>query len=315
MISFLRLQAHMTAADIPEVQHLWEGEVKTFSFDNSAKALVQKVERCKSLHEPLLSSFQSNMSKLLGEDKKFQWGEFKVVSLRDYFQNIKAEDYLVLSWKMGQEQLMGYLVMDRSFFSLLYGALFAGPRFYKKEGPLTSIEKKYFTRMVEGIFVIIAQAWSAFGPYKLSLNQLILEPENISKITSEGDFVEAPFQVSFSETMSQFLFIYPKEALNLFESADSTTGQQVKTQKDEKWERGLLGAISETEMNVQVELGKIYLPLSKSIDLKLGEVFPLELDEEGHKVFVEGKQAFFAKMGSLGEQKAAQIISSAPKNS
>ncbi len=251
------------------------------------------------------------MDVLWGKDKVLELGSPQVLSLKNFFADKKSEELFAVSFGMGNGVSGGYLIVERNFFYFLYSFIFGGNHFVEKIAPLSKMEKNYFEQFVQDFLAIATQAWKSLGAYSFKVENYILEAEAISKISSLNDFVLCRFDVVSGESKYGFSLLYPKDLLATFDEARSSKAVGAELQKDADWASSVLNAISTTtHVKVEAELGSVQLLLREALNMQVGQILPLVLNDKGHLVSIDGNPAFLGKMGSVGESRAVQIIAS-----
>ena len=105
---------------------------------------------------------------------------------------------------------------------------------------------------------------------------------------------------------ANFDIIYPLQTLKPIASLLRSKVQSDKVEENVSWRQRLENAVLEVPLKLSARLSKPVVSMSKLINLKAGEVIPIQLGE-GVEVRVEDKPIFLGEMGDVSGQSAINL--------
>jgi len=209
------------------------------------------------------------------------------------------------------EELRGnmMLVMDPTFISILTNSFYGGqlgPDKSKKT-EFTSTEDRLIEIISEGLNRMLESAWKDLMPINLNVQGREVNPQFVSFVDGSELVIICSFVVQLpGMDAANFDLIYPLQTLKPIASLLRSKVQSDVVEDDISWRQRLERAVLEVPLKVSARLSKPVVSMSKLINVKPGEVIPIQIGE-GVEVRVEDKPIFLGEMGEVSGQSAINL--------
>ena len=213
------------------------------------------------------------------------------------FHNLRGSALLVI------ESKLAYALVD-SFFG---GA----------DRPYTKIEGKDFTQIelsivqkVVGLAIDdLELAWESVEKVGASFVRTEVNPQFVGIVPPTDVVIASTFDVELENANGTITIVIPYSTIEPIKQKLQSGFQIESDQTDKKlWASIIREQLLETEMNLQVYLGESEISLGDLMDLKVGDVLPLDQDSTGEfDIEIEGVKKFKGYMGIHHGSVAMQV--------
>jgi len=209
------------------------------------------------------------------------------------------------------EELRGNMmtVMDPTFISILTNSFYGGqlgPDKSKKT-EFTSTEDRLIEIISEGLNRMLESAWKDLMPINLNVQGREVNPQFVSFVDGSELVIICSFVVQLpGMDAANFDLIYPLQTLKPIASLLRSKVQSDVVEDDISWRERLERAVLEIPLKVSARLSEPIVSMSKLINVKPGEVIPIQIGE-GIEVRVEDKPIFLGEMGEVSGQSAINL--------
>lgn len=177
------------------------------------------------------------------------------------------------------------LVIESKLAYALVDSFFGGA-----DRPYTKIEGKEFTqielqivrKVVDLAIEDLEAAWSSVEKIGCSFVRTEVNPQFVGIVPPTDVVIASTFDVELENANGTITIVIPYATIEPIKQKLSSGFQVESDQTDKKlWTTIIQDQLMETEMNVQVNLGETEIKLKELMNLKVGDVIPLDQDASG----------------------------------
>jgi flagellar motor switch protein FliM len=214
-------------------------------------------------------------------------------------------------FKMNPLRGTGLLVLDPklvfSFVDIFLGG--TGRMNFRIEGrDFTPIESKLIMKVVNIIFSELEKVWSSVHPLSFQYLRSEFNSQFASIVPPTDLVLTIPFDVELEQVNGLITLCIPYAALEPIKAKLYSGFQTDPVECDQSWVGRFVDQLKTTEVEVVIELGKASVSAQKILQLKAGDILPLEKDvSEPLTARIQEVPKFLGKAGMYGSNKAFQI--------
>ena len=189
--------------------------------------------------------------------------------------------------------------------------------------PYTKIEGKDFTpielsivrKVIELAIHDLEQAWASVEAIDASFVRTEINPQFVGIVPPTDIVIASTFDVELENANGTITLVIPYATIEPIKQKLSSGFQVESDQTDKKmWTSIIRQQLIETEVDVEVQLGNSYITLDRLMNLKKGDVIPLDQDATGDlKIRVEGVPKYKGYYGIHHGSVAVQITKTITK--
>lgn len=177
------------------------------------------------------------------------------------------------------------LVIESKLAYALVDSFFGGA-----DRPYTKIEGKEFTqielqivrKVVDLAIDDLEAAWASVEKIGCSFVRTEVNPQFVGIVPPTDVVIASTFDVELENANGTITIVIPYATIEPIKQKLSSGFQVESDQTDKKlWTTIIQDQLMETEMNVQVNLGETEIKLKELMNLKVGDVIPLDQDASG----------------------------------
>jgi flagellar motor switch protein FliM len=183
--------------------------------------------------------------------------------------------------------------------------------------PYTKIEGKDFTpielsivrKVVDLAIDDLENAWASVEKIEASFVRTEINPQFVGIVPPTDIVIASTFDVELENANGTITLVIPYATIEPIKQKLSTGFQVESDQTDKKmWTAIIRSQLLDTAVNVRVNLGESEITLNELMDLKIGDVIPLDQDSNGEfDVQVEGVPKFKSFYGIHHGTVAVQV--------
>lgn len=183
--------------------------------------------------------------------------------------------------------------------------------------PYTKIEGKDFTpielsivrKVVDLAIDDLENAWASVEKIEASFVRTEINPQFVGIVPPTDIVIASTFDVELENANGTITLVIPYATIEPIKQKLSTGFQVESDQTDKKmWTAIIRSQLLDTAVNVRVNLGESEITLNELMDLKVGDVIPLDQDSNGEfDVQVEGVPKFKSFYGIHHGTVAVQV--------
>ncbi|HVJ64116.1 MAG TPA: flagellar motor switch protein FliM [Bdellovibrionota bacterium] len=181
--------------------------------------------------------------------------------------------------------------------------------YQKNEGKeFTTIELSIVRRVVKSALEDLEKAWAPVTPMKINFLRTETNPQFVGIVPPSDIVIVTTLTIELENVSGSLSIVIPFSTLEPIRQKLLSGFQQEVIERDDYWAQMMVRHLEETDLNVRVELGSNTVPLKRILELKLGDVLPLQTDASAElAVEVEGVTRFRGLFGSSRGSRAIQV--------
>ncbi len=202
------------------------------------------------------------------------------------------------------------ITMEARLVFILVENFFGGDGRYhaKIEGrEFTPTERRIIQMLLKLVFEDYKEAWAPVMDVEFEYLDSEVNPAMANIVSPTEVIVVSSFHIELDGGGGDFHVAMPYSMLEPIRELLDAGVQSDKGDTDLRWSKALRDEIMDVSVGLRAKLLDLDLPLHKLMDLKAGDVIPVEMPES-LLVFVEGLPSFRAKMGRSSKNNVALKI-------
>ena len=203
----------------------------------------------------------------------------------------------------------GLIVMDPNLVFLVVDNMFGGDgRFHTRvEGrDFTATEQRIIQGLLGVIFVEYQKAWQPVYPLVFEYVRSEMNTQFASIATPSEVVIAITFNLEFSGNTSELHICLPYSMVEPIRDILYSAMHSEQATSDNRWTNMLTRQLETAEVELVANLGTTSVKLSEIINMKVGDVIPLAIEEYIHAV-VEGVPVIESRYGIRNGQYALKI--------
>ncbi len=235
-------------------------------------------------------------------------GPVKVQKYSDFIRNLVVPTNLNLI-QMNPLRGTGLMVIDPSLAFLMVDNMFGGDgRFHTRvEGrEFTQTELRIIRRVLDILFETYGKSWEPVYPIQFEYLRSEMNTQFANIATPNEVVVTITFNVELGEVGGDMHFCFPYSMLEPIKDMLTSTLQGEVLGVDKRWVRLMTQQIQAAEVEVVANLANKSLSLKEVMNLKVGDVVPMSMNEE-IDVVADNIPVMRCKYGSFNGQYALRV--------
>lgn len=287
-----------------------EDSVVTYDLTSQDKIIRGRMPTLDIVYERFIRAFRMNLSSQLRKlatlnimtTDTLKFGEFiNTLPLPTCmsvirFETLRGSGIVVLESKLS--------------YSLIDSFLGGTDRPYTKiEGKeFTAIELSIIKKVIVTMLEDLEKAWAPVMPMSIHFVRTETNPQFVGIVPPSDVVIATTFTVELENSSGTLSIVIPFSTLEPIRQKLISGFQQETVETDHYWVNMMVRHLEETQLNVRVELGSTEITMRELMELKVGDVIPLQTDATAElAVEVEDTTRFVGLFGSSRGSKAIQI--------
>jgi flagellar motor switch protein FliM len=185
----------------------------------------------------------------------------------------------------------------------------SGNTAFQAEGrDFTPIESRLIHKVVAMVFSDLDKAWHSVHPLTFQYIRSEMNPTFVSIVPASDLVITIAFGVELEKFSGIITLCIPYSMIEPIKAKLYSAYQVDQLEIDHGWAERLLDRLKSAKVELKVELGRHHLMVQDLLQLKVGDVLPLEKEvSEPLVVQVQGIPKFLGRAGVCGGNKAIQI--------
>ncbi len=290
-----------------------DGGDLTYDLTNPEKVIRGKMVSLPVIHNRFVKLFQTSLGNLLRRDVEVQVLSFEVMKYIRFIETIPLPASLGILRVEPDHRVM-IIVMDAiivfTMMDILCGG--TGSSHFKVEGrDFTSIEQKVIDKVATLAATDLTKSWKSILPLDITLEKTEINPQFVTQVEKTETLVVFTIEVVIEDTTCNIRICIPYSTIEPYRTLLSGEGVGEKLfHQNPKDFQGLLESLRETSIEVVAEVGRGTVTFRDLLNLKEGDIIPLDREEEGVcDVYCEGVWKFQGFAGQHKGNMAVQIRS------
>ena len=287
-----------------------ETNVRPFAFGSDDLSLMGDYYALRMINERFARLARSIFLPMLRLQPRISSFPPEVKSFDEYAANIDGFMSMNIS---RMEELRGNMMMviDPTFISILTNAYYGGKIevLKSRRSEFTTTEDRLIELITKGLNEVLQDAWNDLTPTTISYQSREINPQFASFVDGSDLVIICSFVVQLPNIdAATFDIIYPLQILKPIASQLRSRVQSDISEDDETWRERMEKAVLEIPLKVRAKLSEPKLSMKSLLNLKQGDVFPIQIGE-GVEILMDEELLFRGEIGDVSGQAAISLTS------
>ena len=284
--------------------------VRPFAFGSDDLSLMGDYYALRMINERFARFARSIFLPMLRLQPRISSFPPEVKSFDEYAANIDGFMSMNIS---RMEELRGNMMMviDPTFISILTNAYYGGKIevLKSRRSEFTTTEDRLIELITKGLNEVLQDAWNDLTPTTISYQSREINPQFASFVDGSDLVIICSFVVQLPNIdAATFDIIYPLQILKPIASQLRSRVQSDISDDDETWRERMEKAVLEIPLKVRAKLSEPKLSMKSLLNLKQGDVFPIQIGE-GVEILMDEELLFRGEIGDVSGQAAISLTS------
>ncbi|SFU29679.1 flagellar motor switch protein FliM [Xenorhabdus koppenhoeferi] len=286
-----------------------ESEVRPYDPNTQRRVVRERLQSLEIINERFARQFRMGLFNMLRRSPDITVGAIKVQPYQEFARNLAVPTNLNL---VHLKPLRGtaLFAFEPSLVYIAVDNLFGGDgRFPTKvEGrEFTHTEQRIINRMLKLALDAYRDAWDSIFKIEMEYVRSETQVKFTNITTSPNDIVvTTPFHVEIGALTGEFNICIPFAMIEPLRERLTNPPVENLRQEDGQWRKSLVKQVQHSELELVANFVDIPLRLSKILELKAGDVLPIEKPER-LIVHVDGVPVLTSQYGTLNGQYALRV--------
>ncbi|WP_340607663.1 flagellar motor switch protein FliM [Xenorhabdus bharatensis] len=297
------------ADDVEQTTSSVESEVRPYDPHTQRRVVRERLQSLEIINERFARQFRMGLFNMLRRSPDITVGAIKIQPYHDFARNLAVPTNLNL---VHLKPLRGtaLFAFEPSLVYIAVDNLFGGDgRFPTKvEGrEFTYTEQRIINRMLKLALDAYRDAWDSIFKIDVEYVRSEMQVKFTNITTSPNDIVvTTPFTVEIGDLYGEFNICIPFAMIEPLRELLTNPPVENVRQEDGQWRDILVKQVQNSELELVANFADIPLRLSKILQLKRGDVLPIEKPER-LIVHVDGVPVLTSQYGTLNGQYALRV--------
>lgn len=271
----------VTGEDEEEVKDSDADGVKTYNLATQERIVRGRLPTMEIINERFARLFRIALFNFMRRTSEISVGSVKIAKYSDFIRNLIVPTNLNLV-HFNPFRGTGLIIIDPNLVFLIIDNLFGGDgRFHTRvEGrDFTQTEQRIIQRVLEIIFENYTKSWEPVHPIECEFIRSEMNTQFANIATPNEVVVSTTFSVELGSSSGDIHFCMPYAMIEPIRDMLASTLQGELLGVDKRWIRLMTQQIKSAEVEVVAELAKAKMSLGEMMNMKVGDVIPLNLSE------------------------------------
>jgi len=286
-------------------------DVVTYDLTSQDRIIRGRMPTLEMTNEKFVRMFRTTLSALMRKVVSVSTLAVDMIKFGEFLKTIPVPTSLHL-FRMEPLRGSAIIVLESKLIFTLVDILFGGTgkEFYKVEGrEFTAIENNLIKRVVLSAIGDIEKAWKSVIELKVSYQRAEVNPQFVQIVPPTDIVVVINFEVEVEYTTGILSICIPYSMLEPVREKLHAGFQSEQMEVDRTWMNRFRKGLMKAKVDLVVELGRTEISGSEVVQLKKGDVIPLEqYARDPLNVYVEGIRKFTGSAGVYRGNQAIQVV-------
>jgi flagellar motor switch protein FliM len=285
-------------------------ETAPYDFSSQDRTIRGRMPTLEVLNDFFARSLRNTLTLVLRKSLEISSQKLAMIKFGEFTKTLPLPCSIHV-FKMPPLRGNGLLVLDPklvfSFVDIFLGG--TGRMNFRIEGrDFTAIESKLIMKVVNMIFSDLEKIWSSIHPVSFQYVRSEFNHQFAAIVPPTDLVLTLPFALEMEQISGLITLCIPYASLEPIKAKLHSGFQTEQLEMDHGWVRRLTDQLRTTEVEMVVELGRASVNAQSILQLKVGDVLPLEQDVlEPLVAKVQEVPKFLGKAGIYGSNKAFQV--------
>lgn len=285
-----------------------DGSARQYDFNSEDRIVRGRMPTLEMINERFARYLRISMFNLLRRSTEISVGGIQTLKFGEYIHTLFVPTSLNLI-KMKPLRGTALLVIEPTLVFILVDNFFGGEgKFHAKiEGrEFTPTEQRVVHMFMELCFEDLVKAWAPVMPMQFEFSSREVNPQFANIVSPSEVVVVSSLHVELEGGGGNIHLTMPYSMLEPIRELLDAGIQSDRSDVDDRWSQALSDEIKSAEVNVSSVLTNTSLSLRDVVNLKKGDIIPIEIEDEV-SVFAEGIPVFKAHHGIHNGHHAIKI--------
>ena len=257
-------------------------KVRPYNLATQERIVRGRMPTLEIINERFTRLLRIGLFNFLRRSVEISVGPVRISKYSDFVRNLVVPTNLNLV-HMKPLRGTGLIVLDPSLAFLMVDNMFGGDgRFHTRvEGrEFTQTEQRIIRRVLDILFETYEKSWEPVYPIEFEYIRSEMNTQFANIATPNEVVVAITFTVELGDVGGEMHFCFPYSMLEPIKDMLTSSMQGEVLGVDKRWVRLMTQQIQAAEVEIVADLAKQKLTLHQILDLKVGDVIPLTINEE-----------------------------------
>jgi flagellar motor switch protein FliM len=286
-------------------------DVVTYDLTSQDRIIRGRMPTLEMTNEKFIRMFRTTLSSLMRKVVSVSTLAVDMIKFGEFLKTIPVPTSLHL-FRMEPLRGNAIMVLESKLIFTLVDILFGGTgkESYKVEGrEFTAIENNLIKRVVLSAMTDIERAWKSVIEVKVSYQRAEVNPQFVQIVPPTDIVVVINFEVEVEYTTGILSVCIPYAMLEPVREKLHAGFQSEQLEVDKTWMNRFRDGLMKSKVDLVVELGSTEINGSEVVQLKKGDVIPLDqYAVDPMNIFVEGIMKFKGRAGVFRGNQAIKVV-------
>jgi flagellar motor switch protein FliM len=286
-------------------------DVVTYDLTSQDRIIRGRMPTLEMTNEKFIRLFRTTLSSLMRKVVSVSTLAVDMIKFGEFLKTIPVPTSIHL-FRMEPLRGNAIMVLESKLIFTLVDILFGGTgkESYKVEGrEFTAIENNLIKRVVLSAMGDIEKAWKSVIELKVSYQRAEVNPQFVQIVPPTDVVIVINFEVEVEYTTGILSVCIPYAMLEPVREKLHAGFQSEQLEVDKAWMNRFREGVMKSKVDLVVELGSTEINGSEVVQLKKGDVIPLDqYAVDPLNIYVEGIMKFRGSVGSFRGNQAIQVI-------
>jgi len=294
-----------------QIEKVRERSVHLYDFKHPDRVSKEQLRTLRTIHDGFARTFSTYLSTILRTMVDINLLSIDQVAYSEYMMAL-SEPSCIYILKSDTLQGRSILEVNPQLSMLIVDRLLGGTgkTLSTEMREITLIEQNIMRKIIDRALEILNDVWHHIIPIKLSLDGFESNPQFVQIAPASEVAVIIFFEILIRDLTYPLNICFPYFVLEPVMS--KLTGQswlaQTARKSPEDSKDLIKDRLTYTRVPLAVQLGKKVITLRQLMEMKVGEVIPLEVKaNESLNILIKNKVKFYGRPGCLGKKKAVKV--------
>ena len=295
------------ADEAPEAQGE-SGDIKNYDLGRQERIVRGRMPTMELIYERFARYLRIGLFNYMQRNTEISVGPVRVQKYSNFIQNLVVPTNLNLI-QAKPLRGTGLLVFDPNLVFLVVDNMFGGDgRFHTRvEGrDFTPTEQRIIQAMINVVFTEYQKAWQPVFPLKFEYMRSEMNTQFANIATPSEIVLAMSFTVELSGNSADLHFCLPYSMVEPIRDLLYSSMHSEQAATDTRWSNLLTRQFQLAEVELSVPLTKTEVSLRSILDMKVGDIIPVEIEEEVEAA-VDGVPVVAGRYGIRDGQYALKV--------
>lgn len=305
-----------TPEAVKEEDHEKEG-LRGFYITSQERMISGCMPAMELIHDRFTRSFRTSISKFIGKTCFVNVGGMEIAKFGQFVKKLPLPSNLHI-YKMNPLPGNALMVISTPLIFALVDTLFGGNGSgkVKIEGrEYTAIESKLINKVVMMVLENLEEAWAPVHPLAMEFVRSEFNPLAIAIVPPSDVIIIVNLEIELEQVSTTLTLCVPFSTIEPIKNKFHTGFENTRAPSNAEQIKRMENALSNTEINLAVQLARGSVRTRDIVNLKTGDVIQLETNPSDEAIIcIEGVPKYYGHVGSFKGSKAIQITRAIKNN-